>query len=229
MKPVRLWFGSGLAALAVTAAAQTVIHSGPLGNADPERSVAALPLRNLQIEVRQIEQDKLTRERLDATLAARLQPGQSAAAIDIQAQTQQSNRSGTARQQVLVLNGRRTAIHLGQTVALRVLRTIWHNGVWRTVPATLWLQAGSGLEALPRWDGGNMVELELSARQSRPAAAGSGVDATATASTLMLPLGEWMTIAQSEQELDQQQSGLSSQGRTSSQARLEVQVRVSLR
>jgi len=229
MKPLRLLFWTCLSAFAAVTQAQTVIHSGTFGDGDPGRPATALPLRNLQIEVRHIEQDNASRERLDASVAARLQAGQSSAAIGIDAQSHQSSRSGTARQRVLVLNGRRAAIVLGQAVPLRLLRTVWHNGIWRTVPGTLWLPAGSGFEALARWDGSSMVELELSASRSRGAAAGGGVDNASTSSTLMLPLGEWMTIAQSDQDQDSQQSGLVGQGRSSSQTRLEVQVRVSLR
>jgi hypothetical protein len=229
MKPLRLFFWTCMSTFAVVAHAQAVINSGTFGEGDPGRSTTTLPLRNLQIEVRQVEQDNVSRERLDASAAARLQAGQSSAVINIDAQGRQSSRSGTAQQQVLVLNGRRAAIVLGQAVPLRLLRTVWLNGVWRTVPGTLWLQAGTGFDALPRWDGSNMVELELSASQSRGSATGVGMDNSSTSSTLMLPLGEWMTIAQSDQDQDSQQSGLGSLGRASSQTRLEVQVRVNVR
>jgi hypothetical protein len=229
MKPVRLLFLTSLLVFSVVAPAQTVINSGTFGDGNSSRPATDLPLRNLQIEVRQVEQDKASRERLDASASARLQPGQSSAAIGIQAQSSQSSRTGTAQQQVLVLNGRRAAIVLGQAVPLRLLRTIRLNGIWRTVPGTVWLQAGTGFDALPRWDGSGMVELELSASRSRGAATGSGVDNSLASSTLILPLGEWMTIAQSDQDQDSQQSGLIGQGRSSSQNRLEVQVRVSVR
>lgn len=229
MKPLRLFVWACFMPLALAAQAQTAINSGAIRNDGLGRPSGDLPLRNLQIEVRQVERDNASRERLDASVAARLQAGQSSAAIDIDAQGRQSARSGTAQQLVLVLNGRRAAIVLGQTVPLRLLRTVWQNGIWRTVPGTLWLQAGTGFEALPRWDGSSMVELELSASQSHGAAAGTGVDNASTSSTLMLPLGEWMTIAQSDQDQDSQQSGLGGMRRSSSQTRLEVQVRVSVR
>jgi len=229
MKPLCLLFWTSLLAFAPVAPAQTVIHSGTFGEGDSGRPAASLPLRNLQIEVRQVAQDKASRGQLDASVAARLQPGQSSAVIGIEAQGRQSARSGTAQQRVLVLNGRRAAIVLGQAVPLRLLQTVRLNGIWRTVPGTLWLQAGTGFEALPRWDGASMVELELSASQSRGAAAAAGVASSSTTSTLMLPLGEWMTIAQSDQDQDSQQSGLDGLGRSSSQTRLEVQVRVTVR
>lgn len=222
MKPLRLFIWACLLVFAPAMQAQIVIDSG-------SSAAGSLPLRNVQIEVRQIEENHASRERLDASAAARLQPGQSSAAIGINAQGRQSARSGTAQQLVLVLNGRRAAILQGQAVPLRLLRTVLHNGIWRTVPGTLWLQAGTGIEALPRWDGGDMVELELSASQSRGTPTGAGVDNSSTSSTLMLPLGEWLTIAQSDQELDSQQSGLGGLSRSSSQNRLKVQVRVTVR
>ena len=229
MKPLRLLIWACFLAFAPAMQAQIVIDSGSGGSTEASTASGNLPLRNLQIEVRQIEEDNASRERLDASVAARLQPGQSSAAIGINAQGRPSARSGTAQQLVLVLNGHRSAIMLGQAVPLRLLRTVLHNGIWRTVPGTLWLQAGTGYEALPRWDGGDMVELELSASQSRGVAARNGVDSSSTSTTLMLPLGEWMTIGESDQDQDSQQSGPAGLSRSSSQNRLKVQVRVTVR
>lgn len=229
MKPMHLLTGACFLTFALAAPAQTANASGAWRDDASGQSAGALPLRNLQIEVRQVERDNSSRERLDATVTARLQAGQSSATLDLDAQGRQAARSGTARQLVLVLNGRRAAIVLGQTVPLRVLQTVWRNGVRRAVPGTLWLQADTGFEALPRWDGSSMVELELSASQSPAAAAGAGVASSSTSSTLMLPLGEWTTIAQSDQDQDSQQSGLGGLSRASSQTGLEVQVRVSVR
>lgn len=215
-----LWLGACLAALTRLVPAQSdPAPASPAG--------AALPLRNLLIEVRQIGQDSRMRERLDASIAARVRPGESDASIGITARADQSRRSDSAQQHVLVLNGRRAAIMLGQSVALQLLQTVRRNGVWRNVPGTLWLQAGTGFDALPRWDGSDMVELELSANQSRGTVVGPGAGNAAVSTTLMLPLGEWTTIAESAQELDGEQGGLTGGRRQSGQSSLKVQVRIS--
>ena len=204
-------------ALAFAAQAQTAINSGV---------PSELLLRNLLIEVRQVDASRATREQLDSAARVQLQPGQSSATLALGIQATQAERSSSAQQQALVLNGRRTAIVLRNTVGLRVLQSFQHQGRWVTAPGTLWLQAGTGFDATPRWDGGDTVELELATLQGRNALTG---ESASTRTSVMLPLGEWMTVAESEQAQDDQQGGLTSKGRSSSQSRLQVQVRVNLR
>ena len=195
--------------------------SGGLGNAAP-----SLPLRNLQIEVRQVQQDSTSRENVDAAAAVRLQPGQSGASLGINAQSNQRGRSGSSQQLVLVLNGRPAAIVLGNSVPLRVFQTRMRNGVLRAVPGTVWLEAGTGFDAVARWEGGGMVDLEVAAMQAR----GTPPRQTSAASTsLMVPLGEWVTVAESDQDVSNDQSGPGGYRRSSGQSQLKVQVRVSLR
>jgi len=190
----------------------------------------ALPLRNLLIEVRQDDGDSRTSERLGADVSARVQPGRAEANVTVDAQSRQFERSGSAQQQVLVLNGRPAAIVLGNSVPLRLRQLITRNGVRVAVPGTVWLQAGTGFTATPVWDGGDRVYLELAATQGRQATLGNGAS---TNTTLMLPLGEWMTVAESEDAQDNRSGaqGLAGGGRElrSSATRLRVQVRVSLR
>lgn len=188
-----------------------------------------LPLRNLLIEVRQDDGDSSARARLGADVAARVQPGRTEANITLDAQSRQSERSGRAQQQVLVLNGRPAAIVLGNSVPLRLRQLITRNGVRVAVPGTVWLQAGTGFTATPAWDGGDMVYLELAATQGRQALMGN---TASTNTALMLPLGEWMTVAESEDVQDNRlgAQGLAGGGREtrSSATRLRVQVRVSV-
>lgn len=190
---------------------------------------APLPLRNLLIEVRQDDGLSESRERIGADVNVRAQPGRSDVDIAIDARSRQSERSGRVQQQVLVLNGRPTAISLGSSVPLRLRQFIVQNGIRRSVPGTVWVQAGTGFTATPVWEGGGSVYLELVATQGRQAL---GPQAS-TSTTLMLPLDEWTTIADSEDVQDQQQNATSLGGggrdtRSSSQS-LRVQVRVSVR
>lgn len=230
MKPLPLLFWACMSAFAVAAHAQTVINSGTFGVGDSGRPTTTLPLRNLQIEVRQDDQDISTRERLAAGVTARVQPGQTEANIALDAQSRQSDRSGSARQQVLVLNGRPVNIVLGNSVPLRLRQFITRNGVRVAVPGTVWLQAGTGFTATPVWEGGDTVYLELATTQGRQPLSGSSASAS---TTLMLPLGEWMTVAESENAQDNQQGALGLTGggheRRGSATRLRVQVRVTPR
>lgn len=198
-------------------------QTGPLATATP------LPMRNLLIEVRQDDGSRDSRERVAADVNARVQAGRSEVDVSIDARSRQSERSGSAQQQVLVLNGRPAAIRLGQAVPLRLRQFITQGGVRRSVPGTVWLQAGTGFTATPIWEGGDSVYLELAAAQGRQPL-GQGAS---TSTTLMLPLDEWMTVADSEDVQDNRQNaaGLGGGGREtrSSSQSLRVQVRVSVR
>lgn len=188
-----------------------------------------LPLRNVLIEVRQDGGQSGERERLGADINARIQPGRSEADITIDAQSRRFERSGTAQQQVLVLNGRPATIVLGNSVPVRLRQIITTHGVQRLVAGTVWLQAGTGFTATPVWDGGDRIYLQLAATQGRQV----GGTTASTSTTLMLPLDEWTTVAESDEAQDDQQRGLSigAGGREtrSGSTRLRVQVRLSLR
>jgi hypothetical protein len=191
--------------------------------------VAPLPLRNLLIEVRQDDGRSNGSERVAADVNARVRPGRSEVDIGIEARRRESSSSGRAQQQVLVLNGRPAAINLGSSVPLRLRQLVTLGGVRRSVPGTVWLQAGTGFMATPVWEGGDTVYLELAATQGRQPLAPQA----STSSTVLLPLDEWTTVADSEDVQDNRQNaaGLGGGGhdtRSSSQS-LRVQVRVSLR
>ncbi len=191
--------------------------------------VAPLPMRNLLIEVRQDDGRSNSSERVAADVQARVQPGRSEVDIGIEARRRDSTRSGHAQQQVLVLNGRPAAIVLGLSVPLRLRQLVTLGGVRRSVPGTVWLQAGTGFTATPVWEGGDTVYLELAATQGRQPLAPQA----STSSTVLLPLDEWTTVADSEDVQDNRQNaaGLVGGGRDtrSSSQSLRVQVRVSLR
>lgn len=215
-----------LALLAATLGSQAAAQPAQPGQA---MQPPPLPLRNLLIEVRQDDENSSTRERIAADAAVRAQPGRTEADVRIAAQTRERDQRGSAQQQALVLNGRPTSIRLGNAVPLRLRQIVTQGGVRRAVPGTVWLEAGTGFTATPIWEGADTVYLELTATQGR-----NPLGTTAsTSTTLMLPLGEWMTIADSEDVQDNTQNtvGLAGGGRDirSSSTKLRVQVRVSVR
>lgn len=187
---------------------------------------SSLPLRNLQIEVRQLSGEDRSLARLSASGQVRLQPGQSGLSADIRAQDQQRSTQTRSLQQALVLNGRSVQFALGNTTPLRLVQVFIVNGIMQARPGTVLLQSGTGFQARPLWDGGNMVELELSAAQSPRAGMTQG---SALGTTVAAPLGEWVTVAYSEQDSRTDQSELADRSSTSEQGSYEIQVRVSLR
>lgn len=152
---------------------------------------STLPLRNLQIEVRQVQARQI--EQGDAEVeGARVQiaPGGGAQAqLGVRLGQRQEQLSGTATQMALVLNGRSTRIALRSSQPYRLMQTQFRQGRPMLVPGVVVLETTHGFVATPRWDGSDQVELEM-------------------ASTLLLPLGEWVTIAQSASERSASRSGL---------------------
>ncbi len=212
-----------LPALVVTA--QPAINSGA--------SVSKLPLRNIQIEVRQVQRSSQERSGVQASGSIGLDSrGNSDAQLRLQMGDRQDQRSSTAQQQVLVLNGRSAAIALRSSTPFRLMQTQFRNGVPIQVPGVVLLDASTGFSAIPRWDGSDVMELELSATQAGAASSmGRGMPPTSTnsASTVLIPVGEWVTVAQSDTGSQSSGSGWGGQGAQSAQQFSELQVRLTVR
>ncbi|APW44449.1 hypothetical protein RS694_19285 [Rhodoferax saidenbachensis] len=192
-----------------------------------------MPLRNLQIEVRQVQSGESQRNEAGSAGGVQIDSqGQVAVQGTLRLQQRQSQQSSSASQLVLVLNGRSARIALGTVWPLRVFQTWLRDGRLVTTQGTLLIQAGTGFSATPRWDGSDVVELEIAAQQA-PGNAANAVGAlqnnSSTTSVVVVPLGEWSTVAQSEQSSQDQQSGLAGGARVSTQSRTDVQVRVTAR
>ncbi|MEO7886726.1 MAG: hypothetical protein ABI893_01200 [Polaromonas sp.] len=207
-------------ALAPGLRAQPAINSGA--------STETLPMRNLQIEVRQVRGSSSSREALGAQGGVVLQPGNSGANVNITAQNSQRSDSRDLMQRVLVLNGRNVNINLGNSRPLRLVQTFVQNGVVRYIGGTVLIEANSGFSARPVWRGGDSAELELAAAQSMRS--GSALPSTSSASTaLALPLNEWVTVAQSDDALSGSNNGLTGSSQSASREGVRVEVRMTVR
>ncbi len=201
--------------LAPAVHAQAAINSG--ANTTP------LPLRNLLIEVRQVQSEDGQQAGVD------VQGGRVTGGLA------QGRSSGTAVQQILILNGRPARIAVQTQTPLRLLQSLVRNGQVVTTQGTVLIEAGTGFSALPRWEGGDMVEVELNTQQAlRPLFPQAGAmnappAQSSTGSSMLLPVGEWMTVAESEQNLQNNQQSLRGAQLQSSVARTEVQLKVSVR
>lgn len=192
----------------------------------------SLPLKNLLVEVRQVQASQGQGTDVRGGLAVGVGSNGS---VDVQgrvgAQSSQSQQSARALQQALVLNGRSANINLGRSVPLRLLQTVKLQGVWRTVESAVFLDSNTGFVASPRWDGGDSVELVLSAQQAALQVSGAqSVNGTSGASsTVLLPLGEWFTIAHSEQQTSANTSGLAGVSNQAGTVDTDLQVRITVR
>lgn len=198
-----------------------------------------LPLRNVLIEVRQVQsRDAQTSAVQSSGTLHADNTGNLGVHGQLQARQGQQRQSDNSAQQVLVLNGRSARVNLGARTPMRVVQTFVRNGALIAVPTTLIWEAGTGFTATPRWNGSNTVELELGAQQTSGsnamggAAGGTGSvgrpTLQTTTSTLAVALGEWTTVAQSDTNSDSQRNDLGGNARWSTQATSEVQVRLTL-
>jgi len=189
---------------------------------------APLPMRNLQIEVRQLRDSNASRNTLDASGTVRMQPGHSGGQVHIEAQSGQRTGSGDVTQRLLVLNGRSANILLGSSVPVRLLHSFVQNGIVRYGSATVLVNAGSGFAARPFWRGGDSAELELAAVLSTRPGATPPTDSRVV-TTLVAPLNEWVTVAQSEEEGNGSSAGLFNNAQSTTRSTLMVQLRISVR
>lgn len=195
--------------------AQPAINS--IATTDP------LPLRNLLIEVRQMQSSN--REQSGALAEGGLQfgsGGSASAQTRLSLSQQQEQQSGTASQQMLVLNGRSAAIALRTSTPLRLMQTQFRNGRPVLVQGFVLLEASTGFVATPRWDGTDQVELAIAASQAGRASFNND-------STLVLPLGKWVSIAHSETNNRSLQSSVVGLASQTDQFSTELQVRLSVR
>ena len=189
-------------------------------------SVSTLPLRNLLIEVRQISTNETDDSQRRWRGDARLGSDAASAQLDIQGNARQRSDVINSQQQVLVLNGRSARIGLHNSVPFWLVQTVFHNGAMIVVPSVVMLEAGTGFNAVPRWDGQGSVELTVSAAQSQGRYASQ---TTSTSAVLMVDLGDWVTVAQSNQQSMGTVSGEFGFNNSRQTQGTQVQVRVTVR
>jgi hypothetical protein len=202
-------------ALAPALQAQPAINSG----ANPE----PLPMRNLQIEVRQAGSSLRSQSALGAQGGVALQPGRSGINAQITAQDSQRSDSRDLVQRVLVLNGRNANINLGNSQPLRLVQA--------RQAGTVFIEANSGFSARPTWYGGDSVELELSAGQASRTGSSpqAPLSSSSTSTSLTVRLGEWVTVAESDDASAGSSSGIADSRQSTRRDGMRVEVRLSVR
>jgi hypothetical protein len=184
---------------------------------------AVLPLRNLQIEIRQIGNDATQRSSMDAQGRVFLQPGNSRGEGVVGIDQNRSTQSRNLQQQALVLNGRSVSFTLGQTVPLRVVQVLIYKDAINLVPSAVLIDRNSGFTARPLWYGNDVAEVEISTMLAQ------GSRQSAVSTTLPVQMNEWITIAQTEDSQNTTSSGVLSRSSEQSQSGLRVEMRVTVK
>lgn len=182
--------------------------------------LAQLPARDLNVELRQIEEGRA-----------------GSYTLGTQPQT-----ALLAPQQMLVRNGSKASFSLGQTIPLQWVQSVSSTTSTLSVTgadassrggsvsqALVWMDAGQSLAVKPRWAGGKQpvtVEVEMQSAHLEPR---SGAELPAQGrsqlvTTVGAPLGQWVTIATTGSS--QTKDSYSSESAT--EARRLLQLRVSL-
>ncbi|WKB51548.1 hypothetical protein [Eleftheria terrae] len=194
-----------------------------------QRGDAALPQRNLLIEVRQGDEAQLSQQGLGAggevsvSTSRRVEGG-----VTVQTTRRESRSSGQLAQQVMVLNGGRAGVRLAQSQPLQFYQVMWNGrGGASLLPSAVIVEAGRGFTVQPRWSGGDEPVLVDIAAESARLGDGGVRDASSTQTTVQLPLGEWVTIASSGDTQQTQERGLLSSREAAGSRRVLVQMRVS--
>jgi len=163
-----------------------------------------LPQRNLQVEMRVVEDDAEARQAAAAGGAVRIDSRggvQGSATVIAQSRSRQQGLDSVQR--VLVLNGGRAVLRLAQGQLVDDTEIWWTPWGPGAVVRSQWIELVNGIEVQPRWPGGDApVTVELAAQRAQPGSrTWQGNRPTSTEqwsmlSTLQVPLGEWVDVAQ---------------------------------
>jgi hypothetical protein len=196
-----------------------------------------LPVRNLSVEMRIADDSE--RAQRDARAAGMVTLGSSGrvgAAGDVTLRAGSRGAAGDSVQRVLVLNGARATMHLSQGVPVDDTELFWSPWGSGAAVRTQWVELVNGMEVTPRWPGGDApVTLQIAAQRATPAAQAGAYTSAGQAvvpaqwsllSTVQVPLGEWVSVAQ----LQARRSTASSNGfdAATTTGQRSLQLRVSL-
>ncbi|MFM8900610.1 MAG: hypothetical protein ACKOF9_11795 [Burkholderiales bacterium] len=229
------WF-SRTQGLALTLSLCAVVaHSAP----------PSLPQRNLVIEWRQIDESQTnSAPAAQVTTTVSSHAGQVNVSSGITVSTQRRDANHAAYQQLRVLNGGRATVRINHSVPV-----MWVEAAVQTQPnrsgsavvqGLTWLEAGRQITLQPRWPGGEQaaaVEVQVDSAglendRSTIAAMNPGGSTlpvqtrSQTATTVLAPLGQWVTIARTGGEASAEQRGVVSTTSVTNQQRQLMQIRV---
>jgi hypothetical protein len=184
---------------------------------------AVVPLKNLQIEVRQVGTDHSQRSSVDAQGRVTVQPGRSRAEGVVSIDQTRSSQSRQLQQQALVLNGRSVSFSLGHTVPMRVVQVLAYKDSLHMVPTAVLIDRNSGFTARPLWYGDDVAEVEISVTLVQ------GSRQSTVSTTLPVQLNEWITIAQVDDAQHGGMTGILSRTNEQGLSSLHLEMRVSVR
>ncbi len=198
-----------------------------------------LPLRNLLVEVRQVDEDSARAQGagLEHGSVSVSSDGRVSGHAEVGWQASTRQRGDAIAQQLRVLNGGRASIRLSQSVPLQWWQAYVSPQGVQSAPTTVFTDAGQGFVVRPSWPGGHEpvtveVQTELSRTRDPQLTRGGDPDngiaseRFSTLTTLRFPLGEWVTVASSGQSGGGSERGTWSTREVSRSRQIVVQMRI---
>jgi hypothetical protein len=183
------------------------------------------PVRNMSVELRVLEDDGV------------VSPGV--------VRARQAPSGALPDQKVHVMNGERAHFEWGDSMPVQWVKSVQMQSVAQSTAAggtlagqasgvengLFWLESRQALTVLVAWPGGKQaarltVEVQTTAQEDRPGQNLPGVSTSRVTSTVVVPLGEWFTIAVSGGAVSPEKPGVYSAKAEASGSNKKVQVRV---
>ena len=191
---------------------------------------ASLPMRNLLVEVRQAEASSLDASAAGVERGAVVigSDGRVSGRATLGVEARSGSAGAQVSQQLTVLNGGRASLRMGTAQPVQWLQVaLTPQGPAVVGLGSSFVDTGRGVLVQPRWPGGNApVTVEVEVESSAPTREG-GTAGTRSLTTLALPLGEWVTVAETGESGTRRESGTLSTRDVAAGRRLVVQMRVS--
>lgn len=169
----------------------------------PGQPSAPLPLRNLQVELRQVEMLSQapsgtpgSGSRVIGSVSSTNAPAGAVVYRTLPEQASLSRLQGTQR--LTVINGRSASLRLSRATLLQWMQPAWQSdGTVALLPGAAWAEAVGGVSVRPRWPGGVApVQLELAAESAElPVDPTAGVPSHRLHTTVSVPLDQWTPVA----------------------------------
>jgi hypothetical protein len=190
---------------------------------------APLPALNLRAEVRWVDASQQRSRSAGGAGSVSIGTG-GVASGDAQVTLRASGREaeGEVLQQVLVLNGGSARVRLSQAVPLQWVEGLQGPRGRAGVLRQSWVEVATGVVLRPRWPGADaLVELEVLAETPVAASEGSAAARETIGTQVLVPLGEWVTLARSGTQQELRERGTVSTRDVERSSQRELQVRIS--
>jgi hypothetical protein len=204
-----------------------VLLAAPMARARAQ--AAPLPAVNLRAEVRWVDASQVQRDSVGGAGSVTVGTGGSVSA-DAQVTLRATSREaeGQTLQQVLVLNGGSAQVRLSQAVPLQWVEAVQGPRRSAGVLRQTWVEVTAGVVLRPRWPGGAApVDLEVVAEAPIGGAETANPGREVIGTRVLVPLGEWFTLARSDTQRAVSERGTLSTRDIERSAQRELQVRIS--